>query len=297
MIRARGIAFDALSENGEFDNPLGESTGAGQIFGASGGVMEAVARTASHFVGLENSLPLEWQQLRGVSQGVKSTEIAGIGKVAVCNGIAAAQYMLQTQTWRDDYVAIEVMACVGGCLGGGGEPKSMDPLILEKRAQAIYAIDKIAPRRRSYENQEIQKLYASELVEPNSVYAKVLLHTSYAARNSKRLLLMRFLDCVDRRDAAGAARLFHPDGTWSTASPFGDLQGAAVVEALIKNHLPPRKYGPRYERHRMEAAADIESLKVITSAGERCRFSLELESIPEGSQARTVIKRLVREIL
>ena len=297
MIRARGIAFDALSENGEFDNPLGESTGAGQIFGASGGVMEAVARTAAHFVGLENSLPLEWHQLRGVSQGVKSTEIAGVGKVAVCNGIAAAQYMLQTETWRDDYVAIEVMACVGGCLGGGGEPKSMDPLILEKRAQAIYAIDKQAPRRRSYENQEIQKLYATELVEPHSAHAQALLHTSYAARNSKRLLLMRFLDCVDRRDAAGAARLFHPDGTWSTASHFGDVQGAAAVEALIKNHLPPRKYGPRYERHRMEAAADIESLMVITSAGERCRFSLELEAIPEGSQPRTVIKRLVREIL
>jgi len=157
MIRARGIAFSALSEEGEFDNPLGESTGAGQIFGASGGVMEAMVRTASHFIGEENSLPLEWHQLRGVSKGVKTAEIPEIGKVAICNGIAAAQGMLETETWRDEYVAIEVMACVGGCLGGGGEPKSEDPLVLEKRMQAIYSIDKNVPRRRSYENQNIQK--------------------------------------------------------------------------------------------------------------------------------------------
>jgi len=202
MIRARNIAFNALEEDGQFDHPLGESTGAGQIFGASGGVMEAVVRTASHFIGKEESLPLEWQQLRGVSKGVKTAEIPGIGKVAICNGIAAAQCMLKTETWRDEYVAIEVMACVGGCLGGGGEPKSMDPLVLEKRMQAIYAMDKHAPRRRSYENQDVQKLYTTELKEPNSAEAHALLHTSYAARNSRRLLLMRFLDCVDRRDGS-----------------------------------------------------------------------------------------------
>jgi len=108
MIRARGIAFGALSEKGDFDNPLGESTGAGQIFGASGGVMEAIVRTASHFIGEEDSLPLEWHKLRGVSEGVKTAEIPGIGKVAICNGIAAAQRMLKTETWRDEYVAIGV---------------------------------------------------------------------------------------------------------------------------------------------------------------------------------------------
>jgi NADH-quinone oxidoreductase subunit G len=91
MIRARNIAFSALSENGEFDNPLGESTGAGQIFGASGGVMEAVVRTASHFIGEEDSLPLEWHQLRGVSEGVKTADIPGVGKVAICNGIAGCR--------------------------------------------------------------------------------------------------------------------------------------------------------------------------------------------------------------
>lgn len=297
MIRARGIAFSALPEDGEFDNPLGESTGAGQIFGASGGVMEAIVRTASHFIGEENSLPLEWHQLRGVSKGVKTAEVPGIGKVAVCNGIAAAQRMLESEAWRDEYVAIEVMACVGGCLGGGGEPKSMDPLVLEKRMQAIYDVDKHAPRRRSYENQNIQKLYATELKEPNSDHAHALLHTSYAARSSKRLLLMRFLDCVDGRDGSGVARLLHPDALWSTASPFGDIQGASNIEALINTRLPPRKYGPGYLRHRMESTADVDDLTVVTPAGERCRFSMEVDTIHEGSQSRMVIRNLVRETL
>jgi len=297
MIRARDIAFGALPEQADFDNPLGESTGAGQIFGASGGVMEAVVRTASHFIGEENSLPLDWHQLRGVDKGMKIAEIPGIGKIAICNGIAVAQHMLETEAWRDEYVAIEVMACVGGCLGGGGEPKSMDPLVLQKRMQAIYDVDKHAPRRRSYENQNVQKLYATELKQPNSNEAHALLHTNYAARNSKRLLLMQFLDCVDRRDASSAASLFHSDALWSTASPFGDIQGASNIESLIETRLPPRKYGPSYARHRMESAADVDDLTVITPVGERCRFTMEVETLQEGSQSRTVIKKLVRKVL
>ena len=297
MIRARGIAFGALSEEGVFDHPLGESTGAAQIFGASGGVMEAVVRTASHLIGKKGSLALEWHQLRGVNEGVKTAEIPGIGKVAVCNGIATAQRMLQTEAWRDEFVAIEVMACVGGCLGGGGEPKSMDPLILQKRMQAIYEVDRNSPRRSSHENRDVQKLYATELKEPNSVRAHELLHTGYAARNSKRLLLMRFLDYVDRRDGSGAASLFHPDATWSTASPFGDIRGAAEIEAFINARLPVRHFGPAYTRHRMASAADVDDLGVVTPAGERCRFGMETEILQEGSQSRMVIRNLVRQIV
>lgn len=309
MIRARGIAFGALSEDGAFDNPLGESTGAAQIFGASGGVMEAVVRTAAHFIGKgasqpdsqPGSQPLDWHQLRGVGEGIKTAEIPGVGKVAVCNGIATAQRLLQTETWRDEYVAIEVMACVGGCLGGGGEPKSMDPLILQKRAQAIYEVDRNAPRRSSHENRDVQRLYATELGEPNSARAHELLHTSYAARRSvdgaKRLLLMRFLDGVDRRDGRGVASLFHPDALWSTASPFGDIQGASAIESFINTRLPPRQFGPAYARHRMASAADVDDLTVITPAGERCRFSVELDTVQAGSEMRTVIRSLVREVL
>lgn len=297
MIRARGIAFAALPDKGDFDNPLGESTGAGQIFAASGGVMEAVVRTASHFIGKESAFALEWEQLRGVGAGVKTADIPGLGKVAVCNGIAAAQRMLAMQTWRDEYVAIEVMACVGGCLGGGGEPKSMDPLILEKRMHAIYELDKQAPRRRSYENQQVQKLYATDLQDPNSVHASALLHTSYAARNSKRLLLMRFLDCVDRRDSDGAVNLLHPAARWSTASPFGDIDGALAIGTFIKTRLPARTYGPAFERHRMESAADIEDLTVVTPRGERCRFTVVLDTLHDGNQPKMLIRSLVRAIL
>ncbi|HEY9109424.1 MAG TPA: [FeFe] hydrogenase, group A, partial [Roseateles sp.] len=217
MIRARGIAFGALPEDGRFDDPLGEGTGAGQIFGASGGVMEALVRTVSHRLGTEAASRLDWQPLRGVDEGIKQADVPGIGRVAVCNGIAAAQRLLQSQGWRSEFVAIEVMGCVGGCLGGGGEPKSLDPQVLHKRMQAVYDLDRQAPRRRSHENPGVQALYEAELGVPNSPAAQTLLHTSYAPRGSDRLLLMRFLDAVDRRDAAGAAALFHPDGRWVTA--------------------------------------------------------------------------------
>jgi iron-only hydrogenase group A len=289
MIRARKIAFASLPEDGKFDNPLGESTGAGQIFGASGGVMEAIARTASHFAGREDSLPTEWHQFRGVQKGIKSAEIPGVGQVAICNGIASAQNMLKTDDWRKEFVAIEVMACVGGCLGGGGEPKSMDPDVLEKRMQAIYKVDKNSPRRRSYENQDVQKLYATELEKPNSARAHELLHTSFAPRKSARLMLMRFLDCVDRRDGESAGRLFHTDALWSTASPFGDIQGSKNIEAFISSKLPPRKYGPEFARHRMLSAADINDLTVITPTGERCQFTVEVDS--------NLIIKLVRAVL
>lgn len=296
MIRARGIAFGELPAEGSFDDPLGESTGAGQIFGASGGVMEAIARAACHLIGAPCSPQLEWHQLRGVNAGVKTAEIAGIGKVAICNGIAAAQRLLATQAWRDDYVAIEVMACVGGCLGGGGEPKSLDPNILEKRMHAIYALDQGAPRRRSFENSEVQNLYRTELDAPNSPAAIALLHTSFAARGSKRLLLMRFLDAVDRRDAEGVVRLFHPDALWSTGSPLGCVRGSENIKALVASRLPPRKYGPHHARHRMASAADADDLTVITPEGERCQFDIELDTAVQDGRSTTVIRNLARQV-
>ncbi|PHV05585.1 hypothetical protein CSQ96_20605 [Janthinobacterium sp. BJB412] len=294
MIKSRGIAFHALPDDGHFDQPLGASTGAAQIFAASGGVMEAMARTAAHFLGVEDALPLEWHPLRGVNAGVKETSIPGVGKVAVCNGIAAAQRMLATDTWREQYVAIEVMACVGGCLGGGGEPKSMDPQVLEKRMRAVYQIDSRAPHRRSHENPDIQALYLTDLREPNSHRARALLHTSYAARKSKRLLLMRFLDCVDRRHGDQAAGLCHPDASWSTASSFGDIQGAGNIKTFIETRLPPRRYGPEYARHRMASAADSEDLAVLTPLGDTCRFSMEVAFVDHGGESTMVIRSLAR---
>lgn len=297
MIRARGIAFNALADDGGFDNPLGESTGAAQIFGASGGVMEAVLRTASHLLQKEDDLPLEWHPLRGVSQSIKTADVPGIGKIAICNGIAAAQHLLSNDAWRNEFVAIEVMACVGGCLGGGGEPKSMDPDILHKRMEAIYAIDSNAPKRRSYENSDVQKLYAHELDHPNSEKAHNLLHTHYAPRYSDRLLLMRFLDCVDRRDTKTLSDLIHPDAIWKTASPFGEIHGRENIHAFIKDTLPPRQYGAHFQRHKMAKSSDINDFTVLTPLGETCRFTLETDTIEDSPFPKTVIKTLTREVL
>jgi NADP-reducing hydrogenase subunit HndD len=296
MIRARGIAFGALAEEGRFDHPLGESTGAGQIFAASGGVMEAMVRNVLHASGTDDSHALDWHPLRGIDKGVKTADIPGIGRVAVCNGIAAAQHLLATESWRKDYVAIEVMACVGGCLGGGGEPKSMDPLVLQKRMQAVYEMDRQSPRRRSYENREVQHLYAAELGEPNSVAAHALLHTGFAARHSARGLLMRFLDCVDRRDGNAAAALFHAQGSWSTASPFGEIHGTAAIEALVSERLPPRRQGPAFVRHRMVSAFDDRNFEVVTPDGEHCTFSVELLPACEGDPRASLISRLARHV-
>jgi NADH-quinone oxidoreductase subunit G len=171
----------------------------------------------------------------------------------------------------------------------------MDPLILEKRMHAIYEVDKKAPRRCSYENQDVRELYATELKQPNSVQEHALLYTGYAARNAKRLLLMRFLDCVDRRDGGGAANLCHADALWSTASPFGDIHGVASIKGFIDTHLSPRKYGPEYARHRIESAADIDDLSVITPAGERCRFSMKIDALHKDGPSRMLIRELVRE--
>ena len=297
MIKARGIAFNALPEQGDFDSPLGDSTGAAQIFGASGGVMEAVVRTAAHLIGEEQNLPLEWHQMRGVGKGVKSAIVPGIGQVAICNGIAAAQELLSGEHWRDDYVAIEVMACVGGCLGGGGEPKSLDPKILEKRMQAIYQIDRNAPRRRSHENPDIQRLYRLELDKPGSERAHSLLHTHYAARGSERLLLMRFLDCVDRRDGQAAASLFQANGVWDTASAFGELHGRAAIESFIQQKLPARQSGIRFQRHQMASRADPSDLTVVTPAGETCRFSVDLTTEQSSDGPGLSIRKLVREVV
>ena len=297
MIRARGIVFHALPEDGVFDNPLGESTGAAQIFAASGGVMEAAVRTVAHLLGQADALPLEWHALRGVDPGIKTAQIAGVGQVAICNGIAALQHLLATENWREDYVAIEVMACVGGCLGGGGEPKSMDPLILHKRMQAVYALDQRAPQRRSYENQNVQHLYATELLTPNSPQAHALLHTSYAARHSPRLLLTRLLDCVDRRDGRGAAALFDREGTWVTASPLGTVQGQAAIQALDETALLPRQFGPALARHRMVKPAAPDDLTVVTPTGEHCRFTLNVVTRQVGGHTQMLIQTLVREVL
>lgn len=196
MIKESGLNFKTM-EDGKFDNPLGESTGAGTIFGATGGVMEAALRTAYEVVTgrevpfknlniisvrgmdkvreatilIEDTLP-EWDFLEGVDL-----------KVAVVYGTNNAHELMKKVAQGDSkYHFIEVMTCPGGCLGGGGQPLPINSKKLKARAKAIYEEDQDMPIRKSHANPSIQKLYKEFLGEPNSEKAHSLLHTTYIKR-------------------------------------------------------------------------------------------------------------------
>ncbi|MBU1098847.1 MAG: [FeFe] hydrogenase, group A [Bacteroidetes bacterium] len=184
FFRAAGIDFDDLPED-QFDNPLGESTGAAIIFGTSGGVMEAALRTA-YFKMTGNELEnLELADIRG-DQGVKETTIKINGmdiNVAVVNGIGNVDPILdEIAEGKSKYHFIEVMACPSGCINGGGQPIHHKPEKVKKRIQALYDIDTKMKNRKSHENESVQKLYKEFLGEPNSHMAHEILHTSYVNR-------------------------------------------------------------------------------------------------------------------
>ncbi|WP_126992496.1 NADH-dependent [FeFe] hydrogenase, group A6 [Thermosipho globiformans] len=187
LIKMKQINFIGL-ENEDFDSPLGTSTGAGAIFGVTGGVMEAALRTAYEVITNKKLPKLEFNAVRGLD-GIREAEIDIEGKklkVAIAHGTANVKKLLDDI--RDGvryYDFIEIMACPGGCIGGGGQPKSLDPDILKKRASAIYSIDELSTLRRSHENPDIQKLYEEFLEKPNSHIAHELLHTYYTDRSVK----------------------------------------------------------------------------------------------------------------
>jgi NADP-reducing hydrogenase subunit HndD len=190
MIKCYGISFNMLPES-EFDTPLGIASGAGDIFGATGGVMEATLRTASKLVTGEAAARLEFNEVRAV-EGLKDTYVA-IGKhnihVGVANGLTNAKVLLdKIVSGEEEFHVIEVMACPGGCVGGGGQPyppagsKVLDPELLRKRAGALYSIDSGKKLRQSYENPAIKELYERFLEKPGSEIAHKLLHTTYSAK-------------------------------------------------------------------------------------------------------------------
>ena len=298
MIRSRKINFSSLDNDGVFDSPLGESTGAGAIFGASGGVMEAALRTAAYFLAKGTGpngedvvdTPIDFRSLRGARAGVKVATVPGVGDVAVCNGIASAQKLLTDDEWKKQFIAIEVMTCVGGCLGGGGEPKSDDPKIMEKRTASIFGVDSNSMKRRSHENTEVKKLYDELLGTPLSHTSENLLHTTFSPRHSARELLARFLTAVDLRNGDYAASLFVENGgIWSTNTErFGDIIGRRDIADMIKNKLPPIKMGSDLRRHRFVDAAY--GTEVSTPAGDTVWFDIETEGTGSGLR----FKRLVR---
>jgi len=189
MIKVAGINFTRLPDE-DFDSVLGESTGAGVIFGVTGGVMEAALRTVYEVVTKKELKDVEFTAVRGI-EGVKEAEIDLDGKkirVAVAHGTGNAKKLLTAiRNGEKTYEFIEVMCCPGGCVTGGGQPivnatnlSYDDPKVL--RAKALYSEDQGKAKRKSHENEELKKLYAEYLGEPNGHKAHELLHTTYVPR-------------------------------------------------------------------------------------------------------------------
>jgi len=189
MIKADGIDFAKLQDE-EFDNPFGEGSGAGIIFGATGGVLEAALRTASHWLD-ENFEVVNFNEVRG-PEGVRRAtyKIAGMDvKVAVASGLANARKLLDgVKSGEEDLHMIEIMACPGGCINGGGQPNQSDTVrnnvdLIAARTKAIYEADEGRPKRKSHENPEVKVLYDEFLGVPGSEKAHEILHTHNAKRD------------------------------------------------------------------------------------------------------------------
>ncbi|MDR3240521.1 MAG: [FeFe] hydrogenase, group A [Clostridiales bacterium] len=187
MIREAGIHFNALPEE-DFDGVMGESSGASAIFGTTGGVIEAVVRTAACWLDPENPNPqIDFQQLRGI-EGIREACVEFAGQkfcVAIAHGLGNARKLLtDIQEGKAQYDAIEIMACPSGCVGGGGQPYHGNNMeVLTQRACAVYNEDKGKSVRRSHENKEVLALYKEFLGEPYGEKAHELLHTRYQKRD------------------------------------------------------------------------------------------------------------------
>ena len=187
MIERAGILFNSLPEE-KFDDPLGISTGAGVIFGATGGVMEAALRTAVYTLTGDNVTDLP--EVRGTKDIKEATyNVAGNDvKVIVTSGLANARKVLDDiRAGKCDAQFVEIMACPGGCVNGGGQPQVPMGVrnfvdIREKRAKVLYDLDKSMPLRQSHENPAIKKVYEEFFEKPGSHKAHEVLHTSYVKR-------------------------------------------------------------------------------------------------------------------
>lgn len=187
MINEAGVQFANLEES-QYDHPLGESTGAAVIFGATGGVLEAALRTAADWLTGEDLKEIDFEAVRGL-EGIKeaTVKVADLEvKAAIASGLGNARRLLEKiRKGEAQYHIIEIMACPGGCLNGGGQPFIHgDDEILEKRMKSLYVADKDMAIRKSHENPYIKKLYEEFLGEPGSHKAHELLHTHYTKREN-----------------------------------------------------------------------------------------------------------------
>ena len=189
MIDTAGLNFNLLPDE-EFDNPLGEGTGAGVIFGATGGVMEAALRTAVETLTGEELKSLEFTEVRG-TEGLKeaSYNVAGMEiKVCAASGLANAKKVMDDiKAGKSEYHFVEIMACPGGCVNGGGQPTQPATVhnftdLKAIRGKALYVADENLPVRKSHESEAVKTVYAEYFGEPGSHVAHEVLHTSYVAR-------------------------------------------------------------------------------------------------------------------
>ena len=189
MIKQANLEFKNLEE-GAFDDPMGEATGAGAIFGTTGGVMEAALRTAAETITGKELDEIEFEEVRG-EKGIKRATIDIEGKkinIVVAHGLSNARKILEEiKQGKADYQFVEIMACPGGCIMGGGQPivnsKTRSQVdVRAKRANALYEIDEKSKIRKSHENPAIKKLYSEFLEKPGSYRAHKLLHTHYEKR-------------------------------------------------------------------------------------------------------------------
>lgn len=189
MIDTAGIHFPKLPDE-EFDNPLAESTGAAVIFGTTGGVMEAALRTAADTLTGKDLPDVEFKEVRG-TQGIKEAtyNIAGMEvNVCVASGLANAhEIMEKVKNGTANYHFIEIMACPGGCINGGGQPIQHAVVrnfrdLKKLRAATLYEMDKNLPKRKSHQNESIKRIYEEFLGSPGSHKAHEVLHTSYVRR-------------------------------------------------------------------------------------------------------------------
>lgn len=184
LIKSAGIDFEHIEEEA-FDAPFGITTGAGAIFGATGGVMEAALRTVYEVITGETLEKLDFTAVRGL-EGRKEAEVEIAGqkvKVAVAHGLRNASEILdEIKAGASDYAFVEVMACPGGCIGGGGQPIEKTATTKQERINAIYEVDSGMTLRKSHENPGVQALYDEFLGKPLGERSHHLLHTHYKAR-------------------------------------------------------------------------------------------------------------------
>lgn len=194
MIKQANIEFNKL-EDSKFDNPMGEATGAGAIFGVTGGVMEAALRTAQDTLMGKDLPKIDFEEVRG-TQNIKRANIEINGKeikVVAASGLANAKTILEEiKRGKADYQFVEIMACPGGCIMGGGQPIKNSKIqaevdVKKLRAQALYSIDEKSIIRKSHENPVIKTLYEEFLNNPGSEIAEELLHTTYEKREKYKI--------------------------------------------------------------------------------------------------------------